>query len=71
MLKELLNRIKENCAGSNRELTQDQLDDIQDSLFHFAKRFEELEEACVNASTVEEPLIDAEYRKKFESLFEE
>ena len=46
LLDELIKRIKENCAGSNHELTQDQLDDIRDSLLPFANRFDAMEEIC-------------------------
>ena len=50
LLNELIKRIKENCAGSNHELTQDQLDDVRDSLLPFANRFDAMETICEMAN---------------------
>ena len=71
LLNELIKRIKENCEGSNHELTKDQLDDIQDSLLPFARRFDQFEDVCLAAAKANETEIDPSYRQNFESLFED
>lgn len=69
LLSELITRIKENCAGSSHTLTQEQLEDIQDSLQHFASRFEQMESICEMADAYRSQL-SAELQKALSDMFD-
>lgn len=69
LLDELLTRIKENCAGSNHELTKDQLDDIQDSLLPFVIRFDKMETVCELANRCRSQLNN-DLQNKLQEVFD-